>query len=312
MVHTGTDKSIIQLCPLSACVKFSPMSFPRTNVGGISVSRMIVGTNWFLGYSHTTGAKDNYIRENVKDRKKIADILEVFFKAGIDTVMGMIQNEPLADAIKDAEDRTGVRAIIISTPSFPATKATPVEGFDNAECNKILDDDKRLGTAICMPHTSITDKMIDCCTREIRQFPGLCKMIRERGMVPGLSTHLPESIVYADESGLDVESYISIYNLMGFLMHLEVDWTLKIIREAKKPVMTIKPFGAGHVRPLQGLTYVWNTLRDIDMVTVGTMSPRKAQECIDLTLSIFDHRAAAGVPLQETRSKASVKPLPCR
>ncbi len=29
-------------------------TFPRTEVGGLSVSRMIVGTNWFLGYTHST------------------------------------------------------------------------------------------------------------------------------------------------------------------------------------------------------------------------------------------------------------------
>ncbi|HBC85328.1 MAG TPA: hypothetical protein DCZ94_00070, partial [Lentisphaeria bacterium] len=54
--------------------------FPRTNVGGVSLSRMIIGTNWFLGYSHTSRAKDDYIKNMVKDRKKIADILEVYFK----------------------------------------------------------------------------------------------------------------------------------------------------------------------------------------------------------------------------------------
>jgi len=32
--------------------------FPRTTVGGVSLPRMIIGTNWFLGWSHTTAAKD--------------------------------------------------------------------------------------------------------------------------------------------------------------------------------------------------------------------------------------------------------------
>ena len=43
-------------------------------------------------------------------------------------------------------------------------------------------------------------------------------------MIPGLSTHMPETPIYADESGLDVDTYISIYNAMGFLMQIEVDW----------------------------------------------------------------------------------------
>ena len=80
--------------------------FPRTVVGGLSLSRMIIGTNWFLGFSHTTPSKDEFICTQVRERKAIADIIEVFLRAGVDTLMGLIAMEPLADAIKEAEDRT--------------------------------------------------------------------------------------------------------------------------------------------------------------------------------------------------------------
>ena len=56
-------------------------TFPRTTVGGLSVSRMIIGTNWFLGWSHTTAAKDAFIKNHIGNRKWIADIMEVFFNA---------------------------------------------------------------------------------------------------------------------------------------------------------------------------------------------------------------------------------------
>ena len=62
-------------------------TFPRTEVGGISLSRLIVGTNWFLGYSHYSVAKDNFIK-STQTKEKIADILEVFLSSNIDTVMG--------------------------------------------------------------------------------------------------------------------------------------------------------------------------------------------------------------------------------
>ena len=127
-------------------------------------------------------------------------------------------------------------------------------------------------------------------------------------MIPGLSTHMPESVTYADESGLDVETYIQLYNSMGFLMQVEVDWVQRIIAGAQKPVMTIKPFAAGQVRPLQGLTFVWNSIRPQDMVTVGTMSPKEANEVIEMSMAILERREIK-LNLQETRSKSSVKPL---
>jgi hypothetical protein len=280
--------------------------FPRTTVGGVSVSRMLIGTNWFLGWSHCTPAKDTFIKENIRDRKRIADILEVFFRHGVDTIMGLVDHEPLIDGIREAEDRTGVKAIIVSTPHMPTTPVTPATGFDLGEVERIVAMQAAKGATFCLPHQCTTDNMVDRCTREIRQLGPVCKIIRAHGLVPGLSTHMPESIVYADESGLDVDTYISIYNSAGFLMQLEVDWVASIIRQAKHPVMTIKPMAAGQLRPFQAMTFVWNSIRPQDMVTVGTMTPLEAQELIDLSLQILDGQRVY-MPLQETRSKASVK-----
>ena len=282
--------------------------FPRTDVGGLSVSRLIIGTNWFLGWSHTSAAKDMYIKEHIRNRKAIADILEVFFKAGINTIMGSIDAEPMGDAMHEAEQRTGVKGICISTPSFPVNRDTPTKGFEASEVSRILDEQARLGAAICMPHQCTTDAVLDRCSRTLRKMDQISAEIRKRGMIPGLSTHMPESITYADESGLDVETYIQIYKSKGFLMQVEVDWVANVIRNAKKPVMTIKPLAAGQLRPFQGLTFVWNTIRPIDMVTIGTMSPREAEEVIEISLACLESRRAT-VTLQETRSKASIKPM---
>ncbi len=281
-------------------------AFPRTTVGGVSVSRLVIGTNWFLGYSHCTQAKDAYIKEHVADRNTIADIIETFAKAGVDTLIGLIQVPVLAEAVREAEDRTGKKIIVVSTPHFTVTRRTPFDGFDMGEAERVLDAEVEGGATICLPHSGTVDQMVDRATREVRQIAPILKLIRERGMVPGLSTHMPEAIIYADETELDVETYISIFNSMGFLMPIEVDWVANIIRKAHKPVLTIKPMAAGQMRPLQGLTFAWNAIRDKDMVAVGAMSPAEAQELVDLSMAILARRQPE-VALQETRSKGSVK-----
>jgi len=281
--------------------------FPRTSIGGISVSRMIVGTNWFIGSSHASLAKDMYIREHVSDRNKIADILEIYLKAGVDGIMGPIAYDLLSDSIKEAENRVGRRMVVISTPFLPFSNDPNEVGFDLDGVEKILDNEAACGAHICMPHQSVTDTMLDRYSRKIRGMDTVCKMIRDRNMVPGLSTHMPETIIYADETGLDVETYIQIYNAMGFLMQIEVDWIADIIQNARKPVLTIKPMAAGQIRPFQALYFAWNSLRACDMITLGTMSPREAEECIQMSLDILGHKKIS-VPLQETRSKSSVKP----
>jgi hypothetical protein len=274
--------------------------FPRTIVGGVSLPRMLIGTNWFFGYSHTSVAKDRFINA-FQTRENLLEILTVFFNSGIDTIMGPM-NPLLPNMIKDVQERTGRKATVILTPSFNILPGGPAE----MEPERVFDTCMDLGATFCFPHQCVTDALLDRMYNEIRDMDKYSRLIRERGMIPGLSTHLPESVVIADKSGADVESYIQIYNAMGFMMPLEVDWEMRIIQQAKKPVMTIKPMAAGRLIPPVGLAFVWNTIREQDMVTVGTTTPDEAREVIELSFDFLNRRIPDN-ELQKTRSKKSLE-----
>jgi hypothetical protein len=273
--------------------------FPRTVVDGISVSRMIIGTNWFLGYSHTSAAKDKFIKAQ-HTRKTIADVMEVYFSYGIDTVMGPAI-AILREAIEDVQDRTGRKAIYVVTPGFNILPG----GDPAAEPEKVFDQCAQWGATFCFPHQSVTDALLDRMHRVIRDYDKYSKMIRDRGMVPGLSTHAPEAVVIADESGADVATYIQLFNAIGFLMQVEVDWVMRTIRDAKKPVMTIKPMAAGRLLPPVGLGFAWNAIREQDMVTVGANTADEAKECIEISLDFLARRMPDN-ELQKTRSKKAL------
>lgn len=274
--------------------------FPRTVVGGVSMPRLIIGSNWFLGYSHTSLAQDRFIR-SYQTRKNIADICTVFLEAGVDAIMGM--GDPLMmDAAHDAEQRTGRKMIFVLTPSWDTKAAMTDQGI----IAKAVDGCLEKGGTFVLPHQNVTDALTDKRAGIIRDLDIITKLIRERGMIPGLSTHMPEVPVYADRQGADVETYIQIYNAEGFLMQIEIDWVQRMIRDAKKPVMTIKPLAAGRLMPIVGLAFVWNTIRDQDMVTIGCTTPDEAKECIELSLDLLERRMPDN-ELQYTRSKASLR-----
>jgi hypothetical protein len=271
--------------------------FPRSMVGGVSVSRMVVGTNWFLGYSHTSAAKDDFIVD-FQTRSRIADVLEVFLKSGVDTVMGPL-HPLLIEGIEEAQQRTGQKIILMLTPQFNASPGGPAGQAPEA----VIAACQKMGATFCMPHQQVTDALLDRTTRQIRGVEQFTALIRQYGMVPGLSTHLPETVVFCDENHYDVETYLQIYNAAGFMMPIEVDWELRIIQEAQKPVITIKPLAAGRLIPLVGLCFVWNTLREQDLVAIGTTTPDEAEEVIELSLNFIDGRQP-GNRLQYTRSKS--------
>jgi len=274
-------------------------AFPRTQVEGISLPRLIVGTNWFLGYSHTSLAKDKFIK-GYQSRDSIAQILAVFIERGVDAVMGPV-NPLLEEAIREAEQRAGQKIIRIYTPWFNITPGGPADN----EPEIVFDVCAQYGATFCMPHQAVTDALLDRRDGVIRDIGKYTAMIRERGMIPGLSTHMPETVVIADRTGADVATYIQIYNAAGFLMQVEADWVMNIIRNAQKPVMTIKPLAAGRLLPVVGLAFVWNTIRPVDMVTIGTTTPDEAREVIDISLDLLS-RQVPEYELQRTRSKKSL------
>lgn len=268
--------------------------FPRTTVGGVSVSRMVIGTNWFLGFSHTSAAKDKFIK-TYHTRKSIADVITVFLESGVDAIMSS-PNQFLAEAVSDAEQRTGKQVIRVMTPNFS------VKSCDPDESAKHFDECARLGATFCLLHQCVTDPLIDLVTDEFRNIDRYSRMIREREMIPGVSTHTPQAIVMADKCAADVETYTQIYNADGFLMQVEVDWVMRMIATAKKPVMVIKPLAAGRLLPPVGLAFVWNTIREQDLVTIGTTTPDEAREVIEISLDFLNRRLPQN-ELQKTRSK---------
>ncbi len=56
--------------------------FPRTKIGDLSVSRMIMGTNNIMGGSHRTRARDLHIKQINNNAEAVAEIIEAYMEYG--------------------------------------------------------------------------------------------------------------------------------------------------------------------------------------------------------------------------------------
>ncbi|MCX5675164.1 MAG: hypothetical protein NTX87_09155 [Planctomycetota bacterium] len=95
--------------------------FPRTQIEKLSVSRLLMGTNWWLGYSHTSAAKDAEIRR-LMTAERIAEIMEVFLRAGVDTLLAPFPPPHMQKAVELAQQKTGRKVIYLVTPSLNLAK----------------------------------------------------------------------------------------------------------------------------------------------------------------------------------------------
>jgi len=265
-------------------------SFPRTEVGGISLPRMLIGSNWINGYSHTSPASDKMIRSYHNSPERIAELLEAYLEYDINAIMALFKDNPqLLEGIKIAEERTGKKIIRIDTPTMNVADTAEArrEALETVRYSKEV-----VGADFCLIHHSSAEQLVNKGKGTIERLPDYLYMIREAGIQPGLSAHMPELVLYSYANEYDVDTYIQIYNCMGFLMQVEVEYINQVIWNAKKPVMTIKSMAAGRCSPFVGITFSYNTIRPCDMVTMGAFNPDEVHEDVEIALAAIEHRRA--------------------
>ncbi|MDR2590397.1 MAG: hypothetical protein LBC71_05370 [Oscillospiraceae bacterium] len=261
--------------------------FPRTNVAGISLPRMLIGTNWLLGWSHKSVPLDNMITRKYNTAESFLPMFEAYLTYGINAIMGPLGNTPvILDALKMASDKFEKEFILIDTPIINVDDTK--EGRESAAA--IIKRSKEINAKLCLPHHSSVEQLVNKNKGTIERLDDYTSMIRENDLIPGLSAHMPELIVYSDANNYDVETYIQIYNCLGFLMQVEIEAIAGIINKAKKPVMVIKSMAAGRVTPYVALNFVWNTLRDKDMVTLGAYLPDEVHEDVEISFAALERR----------------------
>ena len=261
--------------------------FPRTIVGGLSLPRMLIGTNWMFGYSHTGPAADHTITRAFASEEDFLPIVRTFMDNGIDAIMGPISTSPLASrAMLHVQERLGRRLLIIDTPIFNVDDTAQAR----AEAQAVIENSARLGSTFCLVHHWCAEQLVNKNKSTMDRLPDYLSMIRESGMHPGVTAHMPELVTYCDENEYDVETYVQIFNCVGFMMQVEIESVIRLIHGAKHPVMTIKPMGAGRTTPYVGLTFNWNVLREQDMVTVGCFNELEAMEDIEISRAALEHR----------------------
>ena len=269
--------------------------FPQTTIGGLKISRLIIGSNTFGGFSHMTAARDKWLR-NYFTVERICEVLEACSARGLNAmVSGAVPK--FHDALKMHEDKTGRKIRWIVTPGGGGQVGGTIEDEIDWAAKHDVD--------FILPHPCWTDVRITVEKNEILGFDDIIKRVRGHGMIPGVSTHQPETVIVCDRRPYDVETYIQILNVAGFLMHIETDWCSKVVREAKKPVICIKPMASGRVMPSVGFRWTYENNKPSDVVAAGFMSVEEANEDIDICLEVLTGKKHTQ-ELQVTRSKRAL------
>lgn len=269
------------------------MQFPVIKIEGVEISRLICGTNTFNGYSHFSNAKDEWTRRYFTV-EKVVEVLEKCQDLGINSLLGPVNEKTsLAQEMLISKGRKPMEWI-----------STTLGSLDIDVLKAEIKQAANMGHKLHAIHCSFVDSHLATYKQEITDLEILLKYIRDLGMIPGISTHRPETLSVIKTKKYDVNFINLPFNVTGFLCNLEVNWIARIIQDIDIPIINIKPLAAGRLMPEEALPFCYKNIKSIDAVAIGLMSPEEAEEDAIIALNCLtdaqDNRELLATPSKST------------
>lgn len=249
---------------------------PKMKFGTAEISRLVLGTNPFYGYSHFNGNLDYAMRQwYTPDR--ICEVMRRCNMYGINAFNYVNLGRSSADMQKflDEGGKMHLVAQIIGDPTPTWNAFKPLAMYNQGEQ---------------------VDKAF--LAGDMNSVKKWCKKTRDLGCLVGVGTHQPEVISYVEEKGWDVDFYAGcVYNrtrtaeqwkktLSGQVQETPQETYLTsdparmyaVMRQTKKPCFAFKVLAAGRI-PDRGVEQAFRTafesLKPGDGVLVGMWPYRK-------------------------------------
>jgi len=192
----NTRRGFLQLSAGLAAVSGSTAApaaprLPTVRLGKHEISRMILGSNPFYGYSHASRELDQHMRE-WGTPEHVCEALGEAERNGITTFQTNGQERELCDLARHRElgGKLQFIALLREKPEEIVARAHPIA---------------------VAHHGEVTD--VAFRTKKMDGVHEFLKRARQTGVLAGVSTHNPQVIEYIEERGWDVDFYMGcVYN----------------------------------------------------------------------------------------------------
>jgi hypothetical protein len=269
---------------------------PTVKFGKTEVTRLIIGSNPFYGYSHFNRIFDAHMREFYTQDKKM-EVLKSAERNGINTWQLHYNDQPLADYLRYREEGGNMNIVLLAD-------------FELMKNPKIMPDVvakmKPLGVG---HHGNWTDNRFRAGEKlKVKEF---CKIVRDSGVMVGVSAHNPAVFDVIESEDWDVDYFQTcLYRVSRTAdearfefgeapigetyMEKDPERMCKMIRATRKPCLVFKVFGAGRSigspeEMEKALRFALTNIKPTDPIIMG-MYPRftdQVKENADLVRRIL-------------------------
>ncbi len=257
-------------------------TLPTVKLGRYDITRLIIGSNPFYGYSHFNRILDETMREWYTT-ERVLDVLRQCEQAGVTTWQLSYRQRALEDVKRHRETGGRLQWLLLSSNEMTPDDIPKIAAM------------KPIGI---VHHGGITDRLFSQGQHDkVRDF---LKRVRDSGVMVGMSTHRPHNLERVESENWDVDFYMTccyqltrspeeIKKIAGELVlpasevYLEGDPArmLRVVRQVKKTCLAFKILAAGRVStpPLidKAFEFAFANIKPQDAVIVG-LYPRYSDQ----------------------------------
>lgn len=251
--------------------------------GKHKITRLLLGSNTFNGYSYSLPSLDHHMREWF-NTENVCQVLRSAEQNGINTYQFGYTPKLVSDLQRYHAEGGRLQWILLG--SGPMT-----------EDLSVVREMAKLGPLGIAHHGGVTDRRFHA--GEMNKVRDYLKAVRDTGVMVGLSMHNPDVLIFVEEQNWDVDFYMTcFYNfsrtqeearaMLGDLplgrVFLQSDPArmCRVIRQTRKTCLGFKILAAGRLaespRMLeQAFRFAFDNIKPQDAVIVG-MYPRFKDE----------------------------------
>jgi len=253
--------------------------FPTFTIDGVTLPRVICGTNALFGWSHVSAGRNAWIRRYYTP-ERVARVFAACMELGATAVMGPLYS-PLVEALEETERLTGKRPLWLSTTHAPpGPDSTPDQARQIQEA----------GALICSIHGAWVDRWV--VEEDWQALQRCISQIREAGLIPAAVCHYGDRLAKLVESHLDLPLLGTPVNKTGWWMQPDRESALEVVGGIGQPLLAIKPLACGRFEEQRVQEWLeWVVEREgVDAVAIGVMSEEEAQESVPILCDLLSRK----------------------
>ncbi len=260
-------------------------ALPRVSFGKTPITRLLIGSNPFYGYSHFNALLDSHMREWMTQDRKM-EVLHRCENAGINAWQLHYNEQPVEDFKRYRAEGGAMNLILLADFALMQNPGL---------MPKVV---KEMGPLGIGHHGNRTDERFRSGeTGKVRDF---LKAVRDSGVMVGLSTHNPHVIEEVESQDWDIDYYMTcLYRVSRTLeetrkelggeaplgeafLEKDPERMCRVVRQTRRPCLAFKVLGAG--RNINSRTtleaafrFALTRIKPTDAIIVG-MFPRFKDE----------------------------------